>query len=362
ADPADPEPVVLNPILLDPGLAEPASPPSSPGEAEAGEAAPAGPLAPPARRTIRIGGDDDGAMDPVYLDEEGAGRLRGETDRQTEASVERTTIFIGDDDLDGASGGIPIATGSASIDPRLRARRIAVKRALGRKRLKWVVLAVVVVLLITSVLALLGSSLFRVQQIEVSGRSGTTNEAIEAAVAELKDTPVLLVDTHAIEEQLERSPWIREARVATDFPHGASIEVVERVPLATYPGTDGRWRIIDVEGVVLTVIANRPLAFMEIEGPGADAEAGGSAGQALRHAAELVEALTPAVRSRTQKVLVDPTGELRLQFADTTVELGAAENLLDKLTWLEVVIKSGRVDDCSVVNVTTRDVGCVPAR
>ena len=57
----------------------------------------------------------------------------------------------------------------------------------------------------------------------------------------------------AIEDQLERSPWVAEARVATDFPHGASIEIRERVPIATYAGSDGRFRIIDVEGRVVAV-------------------------------------------------------------------------------------------------------------
>ena len=48
-----------------------------------------------------------------------AGRLG----RSTEASIreERTTILIGGDEIEGSSGGIPIGTGSATMDPRLRA-------------------------------------------------------------------------------------------------------------------------------------------------------------------------------------------------------------------------------------------------
>ena len=315
----------------------------------------------PVRKPIQIGGSDDDLIDAVYLDEEGADRLRGDSGRQTEASVERTTILIGDDEIEGSAGGIPIAIGQTSMDPRLRARRIAVKRAVGRRRLKWFVVGGAVVLVLTAVLAVLGSSLFEVKQVSPSGVSLRTKASYDAAVAQIEGHPVLLVDTHEIESQLEKNPWVREARVTTDFPDRAAIEIVERVPLATYEGADTRWRIIDVEGAVVDVIANRPLAFMPISGPGAEAESGGSAGDAFRHAAELIGALSPAARSRTEQVVVSNTGELSLEFESTMVVLGAPANLLDKLTWLEAVLQDERSADCVVINVTTRDGGCVPA-
>ncbi|MEO6124636.1 MAG: FtsQ-type POTRA domain-containing protein [Ilumatobacteraceae bacterium] len=325
-----------------------------------GDAAIGTPDRAPIRKPIQIDGSDDPLIDAVYLDEEGADRLRGDSGRQTEASMERTTILIGDDELEGSAGGIPVATGPNSMDPRLRARRIAVKRAVGRRRLKWFVIGGVAVIVITAVLAVLGSSLFEVTTIHPSGVSANTKASYDAAVAQIEGHPILLVDTHKIESQLEKNPWISEARVSTDFPDSASIEIVERVPIATYQGADSRWRIIDVDGVVLTVIPGQPLEFMTISGPGAEAEAGGSAGNAFRHAAELVEALSPAARSRTEQVVVSDTGELSLQFADTIVVLGAPENLLDKLTWLEALLQDDRANNCKVINVTTRDPGCVP--
>lgn len=309
----------------------------------------------PTRQPIKIGGDHDDLVDAVYLDEEGADRLRGDSDRSTEASVARTTIRIGDDEIEGSSGGIPVATG-ASMDPRLRARRIAVRRAMGRKRLRWFVVGGVVILLGTAVLALLGSSLFEVDHVDRSGVSGNTLAAFEAAEAELLGHPVLLVNTNSIESRLEKHPWIGEARVSTDFPNGASIEIVERVPLATYMGIDNRWRLIDVEGAVLKVFDGQPVGFMLITGPGGAAEAGGFAGDAFRHAAELVDALTPGVTSRTQQVVVSETGELSLRFATTEVILGAPENLLDKLTRLEAVLTDSESANLVVINVTTRDV------
>jgi cell division protein FtsQ len=262
--------------------------------------------------------------------------------------------------MEGASGGIPVATGPSSMDPRLRARRIAVKRAVGRRRLKWFLLAAAVVILLTAGFAVLGSSLFEVTHLEISGAQRISQADLDAAVKRVEHRPVLLIDTHSVEAQLERSPWVREARVTTDFPHSASIEIRERVPLATYQGPDGRFRIIDVEGRVVDLIQNQPVEFMLVVGPGLNASPGTSAGDAFTHAAELVEALSPAVRSRTRSVNVSATGELSLAFdSGTTVVLGAPTELLDKLTRLEAYLKLDEAQQCTgSINVATAEIGC----
>ena len=246
------------------------------------------------------------------------------------------------------------------MDPRLRARRIAVKRAVGRRRLKWFVLAGVIVVVITAAFAVLGSSLFEVRNLQVSGALRISQTDLDDAVKRVYHRPVLLIDTHAVEVQLERSPWVRAARVTTDFPHSASIEIRERVPLATYQGPDGRFRIIDVEGHVVDLIQNQPVEFMLVVGPGLNASPGTSAGPAFGHAAELVEALSPAVRSRTSSVMVSATGELSLSFNNgATVVLGAPTELLDKLTRLEAYLKLDEAQQCTTsINVATAEIGC----
>ncbi|MCU1400581.1 MAG: ftsQ [Acidimicrobiales bacterium] len=315
----------------------------------------------PARATIKIGGSEEHDLpDAFYFDEEASDRLRG-AGRSTEASIheERTTILIADDGMEGSVGGIPTAAGS-SMDPRLRARRIAVKRAVGRRRLKWFVIVGVIIVLITSGIAVLGSSLFAVNNIDdisISGARRISRTDLDAAINRILHHPVLLIDTHAIEVQLERSPWVREARVSTDFPHKASIELLERVPLATYAGPDGRFRIIDVQGRVVDVIANQPVEFMLITGQGVNASAGTSAGEGFTHAAELVEALSPAVRSRTKSVDVSDSGGLSLQFHNgATVVLGAPTELLDKLTRLEAFLETDNDQCTGTINVATIEI------
>ena len=323
----------------------------------------AGSVAP--RAPIKIGGDD--LPDAVYLNEEAGERLRGSSGRATEASMhgERHTIVIGDDEVEGMSGGIPVITGSAAMDPRLRARRIAVQRAVGRKRLKWFVIIGVVVMLVAGALALLGSSLFAVrkEQIVVSGAHRIDPTMLSAVVNDLAGTPVLLVDNRSVEHRLEESPWVQQARVSTQFPHGATIELVERVAIATYRGSDGRYRILAADGTVVDVIAGQPLEFMLITGSGPTVGAGSSSGAAFTHAGELVEALSATVRTHTESVEVSDTGELSLHFRastpgkpGTTVILGAPTNLLDKLTRLEAFLQQSGADQCTLINVSTAEI------
>ena len=85
------------------------------------------------RTTIAIGGgDDDELPDAVYLDES----IDGDPS---------DTVFIDDDGTGDAL--LPHDATGRGIEPRLRQRRIGVRRAEGRRRLKWagVVLVVLVV-------------------------------------------------------------------------------------------------------------------------------------------------------------------------------------------------------------------------
>ena len=68
----------------------------------------------------------------------------------------------------------------------LRERRIAVKRAATRKRLKWVLIVVGVVAIVVATLAVLGSGLFAIDDVQVEGAVYTDPAALEAVVEDLQ--------------------------------------------------------------------------------------------------------------------------------------------------------------------------------
>jgi cell division septal protein FtsQ len=361
---------------------EPAAPITTPTVAIATPAAPADQAVQPARSIIVIGGDDS-LPDAVYLDDGGLDPL---TQMSVDDSGARNTIIIGNE-LDSTGAFDAVAVPSRSMDPRVRARRVAVKRARGRKRLLWTSLVVLVVLVGVAVLAVFSSSLFAVEHIDIQGATYTQYtepDVLQAILDQVEGEPVLLVDTRDIERQLEQIPWIERAFVTTDFPDRVLIDVRERRPLATFPGTDGRYRVIDREGRVLTVLDGRPTDYMLLIGPAPDTEAGGLAGTPFAAAAQMISALPGEIRSLSVAASVDATtGDLGLRIvapastdADSStsttttepddtdpslrddlieVRIGSSTNLDGKLARLLQLIRNG-LDGVVRIDVSTDEV------
>ncbi len=304
----------------------------------------------PERSIISIGADDD-LPDAVYLDEQ-----------VSDGSVS-APVFIDDD---GSSDALmPKDATSRGIEPRLRQRRIGVRRAASRKRLWWAALAVAVVLVAVGVLAVLGSPWFAVDTVTVTGNVYTDADELAAVVDDLRGTPVLRVDTAEVEAQLEAIPWVQAARVSTSFPDSASIEIRERTPVASMLGEDTRSRVLDADGRVLAVIEGQPVALVWISGEGTlDLSAGEFAPIGYSSAASLVTKLTPTIRSRVESLVVTPDGSdlvlvLTSPSGPIEVRFGSAigDNAqIEKLVRLERKLADVGDDPVSVIDVSTAEV------
>jgi len=302
------------------------------------------------RGTISIIGDD--LPDASYLDDE--------LERDSSGSG---PVFIDDD---GSSDAVlPKDASTRGIEPRIRQRRIGVKRAENRRRLWWLALVGAVLVVAISVLALLGSSLFAVDQVQVTGNVYTNQEALDAVIDDLSGTPVLLVDTDEIEAEIERIPWVEDARVRTSFPDSASIEIRERTPQAAMMGTDGLARVLDADGRVLDLVEGQPLALVWISGPGTlDVAPGQFASIGYSSAASLVTKLTPEIRSRVESMLVTSDGAdlvliLTSDRGPIEVRFGSAvgENAqIEKLVRLQRTLDDIGTKPVTVIDVSTSEV------
>ena len=320
------------------------------------------------RKIIVIAEDD--RPDSVYLDEDKEKAFNERRDSVDE-SGERSTIVIADLDEHGGGGEPPVARSrSERIDPRIRARRISVRRAESRRRLIWVGIGVVVILLAVAAVAVVASPIFDVRTVTVQGATYTDREVLESIIDSLEGEPVLLVDTEAIENQLEAVPWVENARVRTDFPHGVFIDIRERRPVASFRGSDERFRVIDVQGRVLDVIDGQPIDYLLIDGVHPNTARGQFAGAAYASAAELVQALPAEIRAISASVGVDPaTGTLTLFLVGDGVaegegsvlaaRLGDSIDLDKKLARLLSQVRDG-VDGICGLDVSTAVAGVVP--
>jgi cell division protein FtsQ len=294
---------------------------------------------------------DDEIPDAVYV----KGSLA------TDSSGDRSTIFIDDSQAPRPETiSIEAAAAATRIEPRLRERRLAVRKAVGRKRIKWVLIALAVVALVVGGLAVLGSSLFAVDEVDVEGAVYTDDDALAAVVDDLRGTPVLRVDTAAAERELETIPWVEDARVTTDFPHRVRIELRERTPVLAFQAGDDRYRVIDRDGRVLDVLDGEPVKYLQLSSTEAAPAlaAGQFAPKGFGAAASMVEALTPEMASRAESVEVAPDGsDLRLELEDgIEVRFGAAEDLVVKLVRLQTVLDDHADEPISVIDVSTNEV------
>ncbi len=251
------------------------------------------------------------------------------------------------------------------IEPRIRQRRIGVKRAESRRRLWWIGLGGAVLLVVVAVLALLGSSLFGVNEVTVTGNVYTDAAALEEIIDDLEGTPVLRVDIAEFEERLEALVWVDRARVRTDFPNSASVEITERSPVAAMAGADGLARVVDSDGRVLSIVEGQPVSLVWFDGVGTlDEQPGEFASVGYSSAASLVTKLTPNIRSRIDYILVTPDGAdlvlvLTSDNGPIEVRFGSAigdNDQIEKLVRLERTLADNADRPVAVIDVSTSEV------
>ena len=293
--------------------------------------------------------DDEDLPDAVYV----AGNL--------ERSGTRAIVFIEDDDTGDTVAPNAERDVRRGIEPRLRERRAAVKRAIGRKRLRWILIVLLVVTVGVGALAVLGSGLFAVkaENVRVFGAVYADEAQVEAVVDDLVGTPTLRADTQAAEAALEAIPWVDEARVRVSFPNSATIEIREREAWTTYQGPDQRYRVLDREGRVLAVLDGYPIAYLLLAGPDpVDLDPGDFAPQGYAAASELAKNLTGSIRGQVSYISVTADGSRLSIFLDdeTEVRFGAARDLFNKLLRLETTLANNPEREPGVIDVSTSEV------
>lgn len=315
--------------------------------------------------TVRIADDD--LPDAVHVDGDLVAGASGDDE------AVRPTVFIDEDPNHADVVTMDVAASATRIEPRMRERRIAVRRAVGRRRLKWVAMASSVVLVVVGALAVMGSQLFAIDEIDVEGAVYSRGPAFDEVLDGLNGTNVLRADTGQAERDLEAIPWVADARVTSDFPNGATVEVRERIPSITYQGPDGRYRVLDRDGRVLDVIDGQPTAYLELlVTDGTDLDPGQTAPPGYRAAATLVQALPPQMRQWALSVSATAdAADLRLVLDSASVggpgggsaggievRFGAAQDLVDKLVRLQTALTNPNPDNAptEMIDVSTDDV------
>ena len=249
------------------------------------------------------------------------------------------------------------------IDPRIRERRIAVRRDEGRRRLRLLVIGGSVV-----AVGLLGwlatrSPLLDVDTIRVVGSRHTTAAAVTRATGVHHGDAMLDIDDGAVAARVRALPWVDTATVRREWPGTVTVDVTERRAIAAARGpsrsaTQETWLLVDADGRLLARQSHAQEGLPAIEGgpfgdtPGATIDATGKGALAV------ARAIGPDRVPRIPVVAVVDGDQLELRLAGDkpgtsggVVRFGPPDQIREKLLAVFTVLDHVDLRDLAVLDV-----------
>lgn len=197
-------------------------------------------------------------------------------------------------------------------------------------------------IVVAVVWALLGSRLFVVRSVAVSGATRLVPSAEVVAVADVPlGTPLSRVDTGAVARRVETIRQVASASVSTSWPDGLDIVVRERTAAVAVRMAGGGYDLVDATGVIVswsrTKPASLPLYVTSVPGSALRGDARLSAASAVL--AELPPWLSRSVASVSASGTATAAGPVTLSLRDgKTVVWGGTDGAARKARELAILI------------------------
>ena len=239
------------------------------------------------------------------------------------------------------------------MDPRMSARRKAVLRQQGRRRMWLVVIGLGGTAVIVGVWFLLHSPLFSARSITVTGDAHESSAAVVAQAGLASHPPLLDVDAGAAAARIEQLPWVRTAVVRVSWPDGVHIAVTEETPRLVVSTPGGTWKSVSADGRILGVSAARPPGLLVLTVP----QQPGAPGTVLpaRDEAGLRVAATlpPSFASQVTGVTVEPGGWVQLSMTTPIlVDIGSTAELTAKYEDVSAILAGASLHNGDVIDVS----------
>lgn len=240
--------------------------------------------------------------------------------------------------------------GGPPVDHRIEARRAAVARREGLRRLWIVAVGTAVAALAVGVIAITNSAWLDVETVRVVGADRALPAHIRTASGLEVGQPLVDVDATAAADAVEAVPWVAEATVERSWGGEVTITVSERRAVVALP-TGGRYTLVDGSGRQLEVVDARPPELIPVVG----VEASGVPGQPVSldgdRVVAVVAAMTPTVRTAAISIeAVDGEVALSLTVGGRAL-IGDDRQLAEKMVALETILDQVDLSCLATVDV-----------
>ena len=198
-------------------------------------------------------------------------------------------------------------TGRAPRGPRLRQPVRGARRR---------VLVAVLVLVAVSAAAwvLLASSLLAVDEVRVSGTVEPTAEEVRVAAAVRPGTPLLRLDTAAVEHRVQGLRRVSGAEVSRSLTGTVEVTVTERIPVAVLPAPDG-FHLVDATATDFATEPDPPPGLPTLRVPRV-ASAASATEPTTGAAVEVLTGLPQSLRGQMRAVAASSPVDVTLLLAD----------------------------------------------
>ena len=257
-----------------------------------------------------------------------------------------------------------MTSATVSVDPRMRARRIAVLRSEGRRRLRLLAALACAALAVAGSWGLSRTPLMDVDRIAITGSDAARDAEILRSSQLATGLPMLFLDASEAERSISALPWVKSARVRRGWPATVRIDVVPRVPVATVPADGGRAALIDASGYAIGWAPSPGADGARAELPHVSVPFGGSLGVIHTDAdgpLAVVAVMPDDLRPWVSTITLSPAeGQIGLELrGGPSVVLGEPLLLDDKISAVRAVLAGSELDCITKIDVTMPDIATV---
>jgi cell division protein FtsQ len=238
----------------------------------------------------------------------------------------------------------------------MSARRTAVIRQQGRRRLRILVTGLLCTVALVGAWYLLHSPLFSARSVTVVGAVHETAAQVKAASGLSSRTPLMDVDRGAVSDRIEQLPWVKSAAVAVSWPDGVRITLIEESPLVAVPEVGGRWATVSADGRVLqvsSVSTTPPAGLRSLTVPQAPGPPGSILPARDRVGLLVAATLPPSFAAQVTGVTVEPAGWVQLAMTTPiVVNIGSGTQLEAKYEDVSSILAGASLQSGDVIDVS----------